>query len=243
MTAIIVASNVRTAGVRNTYTLHRLEQRIRQALPRGLSPVGEAAVAGFLSLTGISRWQPARLGIVELSFVFDIGLPFALIGDAPSVRSIATRVGDAVCAGEAPHPQLWRVVHAAALLRHWGFSVEIDDDRLWMRLPDAPAIGVDVCSERAQGPRDPDTPTLQMVDVCGDSARHGEIAAACGQLFAASPRLVAVVSFEPRFWVSVERKEWIYRVGANPRTHALAGMTPFDSADSGRRVLRVALLE
>jgi hypothetical protein len=229
--------------MRNTYLLNRLEQRIREAMPRRLTPAGEVALAGFLSLTGISRWQPARLGVLELSFVFDIGLPLGLIGDEPSFRSVATAVGDAVCDGRRPDERLWRAVHAAALLREWGLDVGFDGERISVRRPNGEAIEVHVGTAEAPGTLDADPLRLRMVDVSGHGGQHGEIAAACGEVFAASRRLVAVVTFEPRFWVSVEQKEWIYRVSVNPDAETSIRTPPFDRADSGRRVVRVALLE
>ena len=229
--------------MRNTYTLSRLEQRIRQALPRHLSPAGESAIAGFLSLAGISRWQPVRLGILELSFVFYIGLPLGLIGDNPTVKSIAARVGDSVCDGRYPDTDLWRVVHAAALLSHWDANVEFEGTRIIAKLPNGSVLGVDVGTAEALGRGDVDAPTLRMIDVCGESGGHGVIAAACAEAFATSRRIVGVMSFEPRFWVSVEQKEWIYRVRMNAQSEASIGTSPFDRPDSGRRVLRVALLE
>jgi hypothetical protein len=229
--------------LRNTYTLSRLEQRIRQALSRPLTSSGEAAVRAFLSLTGISRWQPARLGILELSFVFDVGLPFGLIGENPTVRPIATRVGDDVCEGRRPEAPLWRRIHAAALLSHWGVPVEFEGEHLRMRLPGGARVEVPVGTAEAAGALDVDVPRLRMVEVAGDSGRHGEIASACDEVFAASPRLVGVVTFEPRFWVSVEQKEWIYRARVNREAESPIGMAPFDRADSGRRVLRLRLLD
>jgi hypothetical protein len=229
--------------VRNTYLLNRLEQRIREAMPRRLTPAGEAALAGFLSLTGISRWQPARLGILELSFVFDVGLPLGLIGAEPSIRSVVNAVGDAVCDGRLPEERLWRIVHAAALLREWGLDVGFDGERICVRQPTGAAIEVHVGTAEAPGTLDADALRLRMVDVSGHAGRHGEIAAACGEVFAASRRLVAVVTFEPRFWVSIEQKEWVFRVSVNPNAETSIRTPPFDRADSGRRVLRVALLE
>jgi hypothetical protein len=230
--------------MRNTYALSRLEQRIRQALPRPPSPLGEAALAGFLSLTGISRWQPARLGVLELSFVFDIGLPLGLVGDVPTVGAITTRLGDDVYDGRRPAPGLWRVVHAAALLRHWGLGVEFEGERIRVKPPSAVGLEVHVGSAEG-GARAPDVDAthLRMVDVCGDSGRHGEIAAGCDAQFAASPALVGVVTFEPRFWVSIEQKEWIYRARVNRSADVSIGTAPFDREDSGRRVVRVRLLE
>jgi hypothetical protein len=229
--------------MRNTYLLNRLEQRIREAMPRRLTPAGEVALAGFLSLTGISRWQPARLGVLELSFVFDIGLPLGLIGDEPSIRPVASAVGDAVCDGRRPDERLWRAVHAAALLRHWGLDVGFDGEPIRVRRPSGAAVEVHVGTAEAPGTLDADALRLRMVDVSGHADRHGEIAAASREAFAASRRLVAVVTFEPRFWVSVEQKEWVFRVSVNPNVETPIRTPPFDRADSRRQVVRVTLLE
>jgi hypothetical protein len=235
--------------VRNAYNISRLRQRIEDALPRPLSVHGAAAVEGFLALTGISRWQPERLGVLQLSFVFDIGLPLGLIGDSASARALATSVGDAVCEGRRPDPQLWRVVHAAALLRYWGAGVEFNGEgvgraaQLAITLPNGAALEVDVSATYPGGTSEADAPRLKMIDVGGAADRHAEIAVTCADDFAASPQSAGVVSFEPRFWVSVEQKEWIYRACVNPQAGPALEGAPFDGVDSGRRAIRLELLE
>lgn len=235
--------------MRNTFNISRLRQRIEDALPRPLSTHGQVAVEGFLALTGISRWQPERMGVLELSFVFDIGLPLGLIGDGESTRALATSVGDAVCEGRRPDPQLWRVVHAAALLCHWGAAVEFNGEgvgpqaQLAITLPGGAALEVDVSATYPGGSSDADVPRLNMIDVVGAADRHVEIAAMCANDFVASPQPAGVISFEPRFWVSIEQKEWIYRACANPRADVRLEDPPFGGADSGRRAVRLTLLE
>jgi hypothetical protein len=235
--------------MKNTYNLSRLKQRIQEALPRPPSPVGEAAIDGFLALTGISRWQPERLGILQLSFVFDIGLPFGLIGDNASVKPLATSVGDSVCDGRNPDPQLWRVVHAGALLHHWGIEVEFRGDgagpsaQIGVMLPSGTMLDVDVGAAYSMRRDDSQVPGLQMIDARGAPGRHAEVAAAFANDFAAPRQLVGVVSFEPRFWVSIEQKEWIYRACAHPNAAIAIDGPPFGKADSGRQALRLALLE
>jgi hypothetical protein len=235
--------------VRNTYNISRLRQRIEDALPRPLSAHGETAVEGFLALTGISRWQPERLGILQLSFVFDIGLPLGLIGDSESARALATRVGDAVCEGRGPDPQCWRVVHAAALLRYWGAAVQFDGEgvgaaaQLAIALPNGTALEVDVSATYPASGSEGDLPRLTMIDVGGAAERHAEIAATCVDDFTAAPQPAGVVSFEPRFWVGIEQKEWIYRACTNPQADVALEGAPFDGADSGRRAVRLELLK
>ena len=234
--------------MKNTYNISRLRARIEEALPRPLSNVGEVAVEGFLSLAGISRWQPERLGVLELSFVFDIGLPLGLIGDNASVKPLAASVGDSVCDGRHPDPQLWRVVHAGALLRHWGVEIDIRGEgagaagQLGITLADGTSLEVDVSAAYPVN-RGNSAAGLRMIDVRGASGRHNEVATAAANDFAVSRQLVGVVSFEPRFWVSIEQKEWVYRACVNSDGVTPITGLPFEGTDTGRQVLRLALLE
>ena len=113
----------RIGKMKNTYNLSLVRRRIQEALPRQLSAIGESALEAFLAVPGVSAWRPARFGLKELSYVFDIGLPFALIGDNPSVHSRRLRTGDAVRDGLYPDRCLWDEIHAAAILRAWGAQV------------------------------------------------------------------------------------------------------------------------
>ena len=64
-------------------------------------------------------------GSRELSFIFDIGLPFALIGDKPVAKTLGLHVGERGSGdGRLPEPGLWSAVHAVALLCRWGLDVQ-----------------------------------------------------------------------------------------------------------------------
>ena len=120
--------SARTLGVlvttmKNSYNIDLLRRRIQEALPRSLSPMGGAALEGFLSLPGASGWRPEKLALKELSYIFDIGLPLALIGDNLSTRAHLFRAGEAARAGRYPDKDTWSEVHAAALLCRWGGAV------------------------------------------------------------------------------------------------------------------------
>jgi hypothetical protein len=244
----------RSRRVRNTYNISLLRKRIADALPRPLSPIGEAAVEGFLSLAGVSRWLPERIGLLQLSHVFDIGLPFALIGDNPTVKPLALGVGDAVCEGKLPHPDLWRAVHAGALLTHWGGSVQFVTDtgaaasRLEVALPDGqtprvdvvgwqPALGTEPVTDLAD-----DRPRILAIDVRGSGSCHEAITAACADDFDRTPEMLAVLSFEPRFWVSVEHKEWIHLARINANAQVPVASDTLGAGDGGRHTLSFALL-
>ena len=109
--------------MKNTYNIDLLRRRIQQALPRPLSPMGAAALEGFLSLPGASAWRPEKLALKELSYVFDMGLPLALIGENISARAHLFRAGEAARAGRYPDKDTWSEVHAAALLCKCGGAV------------------------------------------------------------------------------------------------------------------------
>ena len=141
---------IRIRTMKNTYNLSLVRRRIQEALPRPLSAIGEAALEAFLAVPGVSAWRPARLGLKELSYVFDIGLPFALIGDNASAHTRRLRAGDAVRDGLYPEQCLWDEIHAAAILRAWGAQVcfaaqtTTSAARLEVRVGDGESLEVEV---------------------------------------------------------------------------------------------------
>ncbi len=100
-----------------------LSNRIRSGLPLPLSEIGEAALESFLALPGVTTWCPDNLWLAELSKIFNIGLPFALLGSDPSAASHRREIGRAVARGENMSPSTWSEVQAGAILSNWGAKV------------------------------------------------------------------------------------------------------------------------
>ena len=229
----------------NTYNLTLLRQRILDALPRAPSEAGAAAIEAFLSTPGASAWRPAKVGLNELSYVFDIGVPWSLLGANDSARALALRVGNAVRDGRLPDASASRVVHAGALLTHWGSRVEFADDAdattltitsagttfdVWVaRIGDAVPQRF-LASERGR---------VIAAEVPG---QHEAFAASIDASFAASSSLVAVLLFEPRFWIGVEQKEWRYLARMNPNSSAGLSEHALGDAIGIRHALRIPLL-
>ncbi len=207
-------------------------------------PVGESAIEGFLSLPGASAWRPDRLGLRELSYIFDIGLPFALIGDNPVGRALGLHVGEAVRDGRLPEARLWSAVHAAALLSRWGLQVEITSSataplpQFEVRLPNT-TMNLEVRRGAERGPSS--GVRLLAIDMQGASTRFEEVAAYYTDLFEESDNLAGVLLFEPRFWVGIEQKEWLHLARLNPKANALESAM-LGNADGSRRALRLPLL-
>jgi hypothetical protein len=234
--------------MKNTYNIGLLRRRILEALPRPPSQMGEAAVEGFLSLPGASAWRPERLWLKELSYVFDIGLPFALIGDNPSVKMHGLRVGEVVRFGQYPAKDLWSEVHAAALLSGWGAQVQFAPDAkthaLEVQLGGGETVDVEVVrSHPALGIKDhAGRSHLIMVDVQDTSAQQDEIGAILRAGFASAPQLSGVVLFEPRFWIGIEQKEWVHCAYRNPHAAVPVASGMLGIADGNRYALRIPLL-
>jgi hypothetical protein len=230
--------------VRNTYNISLLRRRIQEALPRTLSPQGESAVEGFLSLPGASAWRPDRLGLRELSFIFDIGLPFALIGDKPVAKTLGLHAGDAVRDGRLPESTLWSAVHAVALLCHWGLDVRLVSTAMAplqfeVQMPGGAPFTLDV----RRAVLEPASAGLVALDMRGATVSFDAAAAYYCEQFAAG--LVGVLLFEPRFWIGVEQKEWLHMarlapdvVGLEPRVLGCADGDRF----AGAQALRLPLL-
>jgi hypothetical protein len=241
--------------MRNTYNVSLLRRRILDAMPRTLTDVGQAAVDGFLSLPGASAWRPERMGLTELSFVFDIGVPFALIGDNASVKMIALSIGDAVRDGRHPEKSVWSVVHAAALLCRWGATVEFlpggaaatNAWRIgasWSGGPtfDVVRHGSDLDGAGASSDAAPsggDRPLLIAREVNGAPE---DAAVSLDEVFAHSPNVNAALFFQPRFWIGVEQKEWLYLARLSPTPRVALAPEQLGGADGHRRALRLALL-
>jgi len=233
--------------MRNTYNISLLRKRIHDALPRPATPAGDAAIEGFLAMPGASAWRPLQLGLRELSFVFDVGVPFALIGPNASARALGARVGDAVRDGRPPDAAVARVVHVGALLTHWGWRVEFAAERDVSHVSAQHADGAvhDVAVVHAL-----DASTASLHDLSSDSSRlilveaagaHERVAEGFADALASSS-VAAVITFEPRFWIGIEQKEWLYL--ARPNRHARVALpdTAFGNAPCVRNALRIPLL-
>lgn len=230
--------------MRNTYNISLLRRRIQEALPRMLSPQGEAAVEGFLSLPGASAWRPDRLGLRELSFIFDIGLPFALIGDKPVAKTLGLHAGDAVRDGRLPESTLWSAVHAIALLCHWGLDVRLVSTAMAplqfeVQMPGGAPFKLDV----RRTVLEPAVAGLVALDMRGATVSFDAAARYYCEQFTAG--LAGVLLLEPRFWIGVEQKEWLHMARLAPD---VAGLEPrvLGCADgdrfAGAQALRLPLL-
>jgi hypothetical protein len=234
--------------MKNTYNIGLLRRRILEALPRTPSQMGEAAVEGFLSLPGASAWRPERLWLKELSYVFDIGLPFALIGDNPSAKMHGLRVGEVVRFGQYPAKDMWSEVHAAALLSRWGAQVQFAPDAkthaLEVQLGGGETVDVEVVrSHPALDIKDhAGRSHLIMVDVQDTSAQQDEIGAILRAGFHSASQLSGVVLFEPRFWIGIEQKEWMHCAYRNPNAATPMASEALGIADGNRYALRIPLL-
>ena len=103
------------------------ESLIRAALESSrsypLSAMGRLALDAFLRLPGSERWQPKDMFLGDVSKIFDIGLPFALVGRNNSITSHAREIGGAIGDGVSPPTDIFSEVQAGALLSHLNAAV------------------------------------------------------------------------------------------------------------------------
>src|SRR5437588_5022419 len=86
--------------------------RIRPALPLPLSETGESALQHFLALPGVASWNPDNIYLAELSMIFDLGLPFALLGNNSSADYHRRELGKTVASRAALPVSVWSEVQA-----------------------------------------------------------------------------------------------------------------------------------
>jgi len=96
--------------------LKTLEINLRKAVGKPLTPTGENALAAFLGLPGMERWQPSDLHLAELSTVFAIGLPFSLLGENPSTKKLSKKIAQTFLSQDRLPKSEWSEVQAGAVL-------------------------------------------------------------------------------------------------------------------------------
>jgi hypothetical protein len=231
-------------AMRNTYNITLLRKRIVDALPRALSPAGESALEGFLALPGASAWRPDRMGLRELSFVFDVGLPFSFVRENPSARGIALRIGDAVRDGRPPDASIARIAHAAALLTQWGSVVEFAADPAQPSFVVHATRGATFAVVVAAPGADPAAAASEgdgrgSIVAAHVDGGHERVATALDAAWAQSATLAGYFTFEPRFWIGIEQKEWLYLSRARP---GVADVPDLGDATGVRHAVRIPLL-
>ncbi|HEY6598189.1 MAG TPA: hypothetical protein VIZ30_02710, partial [Pseudomonadales bacterium] len=208
--------------------------------------VGEASIEAFLAVPGASAWRPARFGLKELSYVFDIGLPLALIGDDASVHTRRLRAGEAVRDGLYPERCVWDEIHVAAILRAWGapvcFAAQTGSGPfLEVRLDSGETLDVELL-RAGSAERASTRSRLVVVDVRSLPRDEQHTTARFESDGAAAADVAAVIAFEPRFWIGLRQKEWLYSVQLNPRATVEVPRTILGNADGSRRSMRFPLL-
>jgi hypothetical protein len=116
--------------------------RVLVALERPLSKIGVEALAAFFALPNIDQWCPENLYLSQLSRVFDIGLPFALLTGNKTADAHRLAVAGQLAEEGFLSNSVISEVHAAALLSHWGGRVEFVP-RAVHRTPDLSTVWTD----------------------------------------------------------------------------------------------------
>ena len=239
----------RTTGImKNTYNLSLVRRRIQEVLPGPLTAIGESALEAFLAVPGVSAWRPARFGLKELSYVFDIGLPIALIGENPSVRTHRLRAGEAVRDGRYPERCLWSEVHTAAILRAWGADVCFAGETttaaacLEVRLQNGETLEVRVLGATPEAETERLRTHLIAVDERAIPHGYENAVARLERDGPGDANVAAVIGLEPRFWIGLQQKEWLYRVRLNSGASVNMPSAILGKPDGNRHSMRFPLL-
>lgn len=99
-----------------------LRRRIVEFCNRELTAIGDLALSEFCRLPGSETWNPEDFMGVHLDFVFNHGLPLALIANNQSAGLHRREIAAALFNGAEFSKSRWSEIHACALLTHWGFE-------------------------------------------------------------------------------------------------------------------------
>lgn len=84
----------------------------------------------------MTSWQPRNYYLETISHVFDVGLPFALIGSNSTADAHRSAIGRAIVDGEELPPSDWSEVQVAALLTHMSGAITFVPRAKGRRTPD-----------------------------------------------------------------------------------------------------------
>ena len=101
-----------------------LRDRVLSAVYKPLSKIGTETLDSFITLPFVDGWHPKNMYLGELSEIFNVGLPFALLAGNASADAHRQEVGAAISRGERVKTSLLSEVHAGALLSNWGAKVK-----------------------------------------------------------------------------------------------------------------------
>ncbi len=96
----------------------------RMAVGHELSDIGQRTLEAYFDLPGLENWTPGDQLLGSISRVFDIGLPFALIGDLSTAVQLKRITGHAIAQGNFILPSEWSEIQVGALMRSFGAKVE-----------------------------------------------------------------------------------------------------------------------
>lgn len=99
--------------------MESLHDRVKSFLNCQLTQTGEEALAAFLALPGVEKWDPENVWGLEVDRIFFFGLPFSIIGDIPSAHDHRVKVGKNIIGKSGLTPSDISEIHIAALLSHW----------------------------------------------------------------------------------------------------------------------------
>jgi len=134
-------------GAANTNSLRQVIQR---NINTPLSRVGQRAFEAFLALPNVEAWNPEKFRVFEVSTVFDVGLPFALLGDNDTVAVHKKDIVNRLLDNDEIACSRWSEILAGALFSNWngGVSFLRERDRptsdIEVRWGDGPILSVEV---------------------------------------------------------------------------------------------------
>ena len=122
-----------------------MRNEILSTLWQPLTEMGNDALESFIALPQIENWKPERWLLGELSRVFDIGLPFALLKDNESLAEHKNCIGKAIGQNKQVPISDFSELQVAAILSNWNANVKFLPRNNSQRMPDIEAFWGNDC--------------------------------------------------------------------------------------------------
>ncbi|MDD5229191.1 MAG: hypothetical protein PHD53_10320, partial [Methylococcales bacterium] len=130
----------------NSYqSKNKMRSEILSTLWQPLTEIGKNALESFIALPQIENWKPERWLLGELSQVFDVGLPFALLKDNESLTEHKNCIGNAIGQNQQIPISDFSELQVAAILSNWNANVKFLPRSNFKRMPDIEAFWNNDC--------------------------------------------------------------------------------------------------
>lgn len=100
------------------------QQFHERLLDMGATDLGRGCIESFFEMDGAKLWRPEKVLLGQVAKVIDIGLLLSILGLSNLPKDYKERIDTAIKSDEKIPADLWSELIVAALLKHYGASVE-----------------------------------------------------------------------------------------------------------------------